>query len=68
MEWLKQNRGVAGILLVVLVVWVLSPSSLVGVYSAVGLVASLASIAFYGLGAWWFWRELNKKDAPKNGD
>jgi hypothetical protein len=31
-------------------------------------MASLASIAFYGLGAWWFWRELNKKDAPKDGD
>ena len=66
MNFIKDNKGLIAIIAVAVLVLALVPSTLVSAYSVISMVVALSSIAFYALGALWFWRELNKKDKPEN--
>jgi hypothetical protein len=46
---------------IVLLLAIFSPTSVMPLFTSLNLIVSVVSIAFYGLGALWFYQQLTKK-------
>jgi hypothetical protein len=56
----SQIALVAVVILLLLAIF--SPASVMPLYTSLNLIVSVVSIAFYGLGALWFYQQLTKKE------
>ncbi len=49
------------IVVILLLLAIFSPASVMPLFTSLNLIVSVVSIAFYGLGALWFYQQLTKK-------